>query len=77
LRDEPFTTIGDHVRVVLRGRILARLNGHEDIFLEEGDAIWMKAGERYGGCNPGDDDAEFIAASSALPISLSHLAVFS
>jgi transcriptional regulator with XRE-family HTH domain len=74
-RENPFLTVDEMAIVVIRGRILARIQGSRDICLDEGDAMRVKTGELYGACNPGDDDAELIGASSILPFSISHLSL--
>jgi len=72
-RESPFTIVAESALVVIRGRILARIQDRRDICLEEGDAIRLEAGVRYGGYNPGEGVAELIGASSGPPFSISHL----
>lgn len=72
-RENPLTIVAETAVLVIRGRILARFQGRRDICLEEGDAFRLEAGVAYGGCNPGDDVAELIGASSRSPFSISHL----
>ena len=72
-RESPFTIVAETALVVIRGRILARTQGRPDICLEEGDAIRLETGVRYGGYNPGGDVAELIGASAGPPFSTSHL----
>jgi transcriptional regulator with XRE-family HTH domain len=79
-RDKPYHLVAEIALVVIRGKILIRIQNRrdlppEDILLEEGDAIRVEAGVDYGVCNPGDEDAEVIAASSSVPVSLSHLSL--
>ena len=77
-RERPYRLVAEMAMIVIRGKILIRIQsrrdlGLDDLTLEEGDAIRVEAGVGYGVCNPGDEDAEVIAASSAVPVSLSHL----
>lgn len=72
-RDSPFTIIAETALVVVKGRILARIQGRDDICLEEDDAIRLEAGVRYGGYNPGEGIAALIGASAGPPFSISHL----
>jgi transcriptional regulator with XRE-family HTH domain len=65
-RSMPFTIGTETALVVLRGRITATFQGR-DIFLEEGDAIRLEAGVRYGAGNLGESVAELLGASSTSP----------
>jgi transcriptional regulator with XRE-family HTH domain len=74
-RDHPFTMPAEMALVVIRGTIVARIQGHPDIRLEEGDAMRLQEGDLHGSCNPGDETAEVVWASSVPPFSMSHLSL--
>jgi transcriptional regulator with XRE-family HTH domain len=65
-RKQPYTIVAETSLVVVRGKILAEFQGRE-VCLEGGDAVRLEAGVRYGVCNPGDNTAETIEASSMSP----------